>query len=806
MSPYHKQGFTITTIAILCFLSNSTFAQKTGKIVGNVIDNQQAVEFASISLAKMPDTAKIVHFTSTDSLGVFAIENLELGSYMLKISLIGYKSTAQNIILSEGNSVFQLNNFTLQNDNALSEVIVTYRKKLIEKTNDGFIVNAAANITQAGGTATDLLKSTPTVAVDADGGITLRGKTPLILINGRNSKLAKADQIPASSIESIEIINNASAKYDANAQSGIINIRLKKSTQSGTNGAVALGAGFASRGRVNSSVLMNNKGEKWNLGVGYDNRFAGRTKHITGNRTNFNEPDFNTIIQDRQDERVERLQNLKFDVDFQPNEKNSFTLEAIGSIEGQDNDEDLTSLIRKQNKDFKSENDRRSLEYQRAKVAEFELGYERKFVNPKQSLTASLTTSYERGRENTDITTQDLSETLTKLGIPALQKTHNYEDEYVSNVLLDYAFPITSKGVIETGYKGTFGNTTNNYETSDKSGATYVINTAASNIFTFNEQVNALYALYHSYIGTEDKKKWTYELGLRMEQVHNNGATNTNSTKVQNDYMKLFPTAKLSYVVSKDAFWKLSYGKRIKRPDLDEYNPFIDITDILNPHSGNPNLKPEIVHAFEIGYNKEWEKVSLSTNVFYRYANNSIRRFQVPQANGVLLRLPVNIGSAISYGLENIFTAKPSNFYDVNASFSLFQQKLNGSNIGEDAIQSSFNWFAKIINNFEFQKGRRMQVIGNYNSAATTPQGRQIALYNVDLGFQQKLGKGNARLGLIIVDVFNTLKSGSESYTSDFSSIRTQKADTRALMVTFAYSFKSAFKEKLLENKFSKEF
>jgi outer membrane receptor protein involved in Fe transport len=775
--------------------------------MGNVVDNQQAVEFATVTLAKLPDSTKIVYFTNTDSLGRFSFEHINTGNYVIKISLIGYQTYKNTLVLTENNNTISLANLKLATDNRLlSEVVVTTQKKLIEKTSEGFIVNAAANITQLGGTATDILKGTPTISVDADGAITLRGKTPLILINGRNSKLANADQIPASSIESIEVINNTSAKYDANAQSGIINIRLKKNTQSGTNGAIALGAGFGSRGRMNSAVLINHKNQQWNVGIGYDNRFAGRTKYLTTTRTNIDLVDVYAINQTRNDERVERLQNLKFNVDFTPNDKNIFSFEAIGNSVGQDNDESLNTIIFRKNNSFNTSNNRRSLEYQRVKVGEFALNYNRKFINPKQTLSASITSSLEQGRENTDITTQNLSENSTNIGESFLQKTHNYNDASVSNVIVDYAFPISPKGIIETGYKATIRSITSDYEASDKTGTTYVINPASSNIFKFNEQVHAVYALFHTFSGNSENPTWKYEFGLRAEQVNNNGETQNKSTSFSNQYLKLFPTTNISYFVNPDEFWKLSYGKRINRPDLEDFNPFVDITDALNPHSGNPNLKPEIIQALELGYNKGWEKTTLSTNLFYRHSENTIRNFLQPQANGILLRLPVNIGSADSYGLENILTAKPTDFYDINASVSLFKQTFNDDNITVESIQRSFNWYGKLINNFVISKGGKLQVIGNYNSAVTTPQGRLIPLYNVDLGFQQKLGKGNARLGIVVVDVFNTLSSGNRNNTLTFTSSRTQKADTRAVMLTFAYSFKAAFKDKLLENKFSKEF
>lgn len=799
--------FTTLSLFYLCFLINNLIAQTSGSINGSVTSNQQPVEYATVVLSKLPDTLKTIHYATTDSLGKFLFNDLGFGAYFLKVTLIGHLPTTIKINLSKENNSVSLNNLIVLNDkNSLSTVTVTAQKKFIQKTTEGFIVNASANITQIGGTATDLLKSTPTVAVDADGGITLRGKKPLILINGRNSAFSSIDQIPASSIESIEIINNASAKYDANAQSGIINIKLKKNKLSGTNGAFSLGAGVGSRGRTANSFVVNHKTPKWNLGLGYDNRFAGRTKHITTERTDFYLPDTYLLNQDRNDERVEKLQNLKFNIDFSPDSKNNFSFEAIGSSEGQDNDETLKSIILKQNKTFNYSNSRHSLELQKAKLGEFAFGYNRKFTDPIKVFSVNLTSSFEKARENTDITTQSLNESQTNLGNPSLQKTHNYENANVSDVIIDYTTHLFKKGILETGFKGTFRFIENDYEASDKIGNNYVINTGSTNIFTFKEQIYAAYLLYHSFIGKEENAKWKYDIGVRTEQVTNNGTTQNSSTKFSNNYIKLFPTLNLGYQITKTQLIKISYAKRINRPDLDELNPFLDITDALNPHSGNPNLKPEIIQAVELGYNKEWEKISFSSNLFYRYSQNTIRNFLQPLTGGAVLRLPVNIGTANSYGFENIITAKPLNYYDFNLSFTIFQQKLNGSNVSAEAIQKGFNWNGKIINNFSLGQKSKLQIIGNYSSAQTNPQGKSIAIYNVDLGFQQKLGKGNSRLGLIIVDAFNSLKSGGYTFTNDFNSSRFQKADTRAFMITFAHSFKTAFKDKLLENKFSKEF
>jgi outer membrane receptor protein involved in Fe transport len=800
--------FRKCTLFITAFIfCQVVIAQKAGNISGYIVNKNLPLEYVNVSLFKLPDTTKAANFTSTDSLGRFLFDRVEPGEYQIKFSLIGYKSSSEVLRLSEQSGDIKFENYSLNTDPTLLKfVTVTSQKKLIEKTTEGFIVNASANITQLGGTATDLLKNTPTVAVDADGAITLRGKTPLILINGRNSGISNTDQIAASSIESIEIINNPTAKYDANAESGIINIKLKKNTQNGTNGAVAIGTGFGSRGRINSSILINHKIKKWNLGLGYDNRFAGRTRKIEASRTNFYLPDTYLLNQNRNDERLEQLQNIKLNIDFSPNTKNTISFEAIGNKEGQDNYEMLHSILYKQNKTFNSNARRHAIELARSKVAEFALVYSRKFIVEGKLLSASFTSSFDNDRENTNINSQSLNENFDNIGTPDLQRTHNYERGNVSNARLDYAFPVSGKGLLETGYKGIFRCLNADFETSDFLNNTYVVNTGASNVFWFNEQVHAVYALYNSFSGDRANPKWKYSVGIRTEQVLNNGETQSSGTNFKNQYVKFFPNATVSYYTNPDEFWKLSYGKRINRPGLGQLNPFTDITDALNPHGGNPKLKPEIIHALELGYHKEWEKYSFSSSLFYRYSLDAIRQYAQLQPNGANLTLPTNIGNALTYGIENIFSVRAGKFYDVNGSLSFFQQQINGANLAKDAVQNAFGWYGKLINNFAPWQGGKIQVIGNYNSALATPQGKRIALYNVDIGFQQRLGKGNTRLGLIVTDLFNTLKSGYKNYTSQFSNYRNSKADTRAVMISLAYSFKSAFKEKLLENKFSAEY
>jgi hypothetical protein len=497
---------------------------------------------------------------------------------------------------------------------------------------------------------------------------------------------------------------------------------------------------------------------------------------------------------------------LKFNIDFSPNDKNNFSFEAIANKEGQDNDETLKTIIKRANSSLFSNNIRHSLELERSKVGELAFNYDRSFSDNRKSLTASITSSFNRDRENTAIDTYYYDDGNTQIGDVFLQKTHNYENENISNALFDYSFPISKKSNIETGYKGTFRFFNSDFQSADYTNTEFAINPDLSNIFKFNEQINAIYGMLNSFLGNTENPKWKYNLGFRAEQVSNNGKTQNNSNPFSNNYLKLFPSASLQLNLKTEEFLKISYSKRINRPELDQLNPFLDITDALNPHTGNPYLKPEIINIGELSYSKNWSKYSLSTNGFYRNATNTIKQYSELQENGIVLIYPKNFGNTITYGVETIFNLKPVGFYDANISLTGFQQNIDGSNVAEDAVSKAFNWYGKIINNFVPWHSGRLQLIGNYNSALATAQGKRIAIYTIDMGFQQKLGNGNTRLGLAITDVFNTLKSGYINNTSSFTNNRTSKADTRALMLTFAYTFKATFKENLLENQFTPEY
>lgn len=789
-------------VSVFCTITSN--AQSTGILKGTAVENSMAVPFANVLLYSQADTLKIQKLALTDTLGKFEIADVPYGSYVIKIQMLGYLPTKISCVLNM--DVLKVAPIQLFPDNKLLQSIeIISQRDLIKKTAQGFIINTKDNLTQAGGTATDLLRNTPTLVVDVDGNITVRGKSPLILINGRNSVLSATDLIPASSVESIEIINNPSAQYDADADGGIISIKLKKNTAKGTNGSVALGAGYGAKGRANCAFIINHQAGKWNVGLAYDNRFAGRTRKADSYRDNFNLPDQYYLTQIRHDNRNEGTHNVKVNVDYNPNSKNTLGLEAIGNIGNEDNYETLVSMIKNQNQIFQTKNSRFSAEHVREKSMEYALNYSHKFDNPRKSLTALASTSFNFDKEDTDINTQSLNEDDSHLGSAYLQRTSNHQNSNVSNFKVDYVHPIGAKAKLETGAKSIIRSTDADFQSQYNVNNVYVSNPLASNVFNFKEQVHAAYVQYRSYKGTPDSAKWKYDIGVRGEQVFNHGYGVTNNLTVKRNYFNVFPTANLAYFINPSDFIKISFSRRINRPGLGQLNPFVDITDSLNQHGGNPYLKPELINAFETGYNKEWKRVSLTANVFYRYATNIIRQYIFLKSNGVAITQPTNYGSGTTYGFESIITMFPTKWWSVNTSVSLFQQKIDGSNVSPDLSNNVLSWYGKVINNFTVWKNGKLQVLGNYNSPIATPQGTKIAVYNVDMGFQQKLFKGKAALNMVVTDVFNTQKKGQNANAPDFSYGRVFKIDTRAIIVTFAYSFGTAFKEDLLENKFSNE-
>ncbi|AYB29150.1 TonB-dependent receptor domain-containing protein [Chryseolinea soli] len=805
------------SIHILCTLlvltvSISLQAQDFGWIKGVVKENNKPVEFANVFLTLPRDTTKIVLGVVTDSDGRFLLDNVPPEDYTLNIRMIGFTLKQLPISIRPGAQNIDLHEIAIEADvHQLNAVEVTAMRDLIQRTEEGYVVKASENITQIGGSAADLLKNMPGVLVNSDGDVTIRGKTPLTLINGRISGIAGIDRsaqlerIPASSIERIEIINNPSAKYDADAEGGIINIVLKKNEDRGTNGAFAVGMGRGSRYRLNASMLLNHKTRKWNVGAAYDNWYTTRTRRVTGDRINYDLSDEHFLAQRRFDERLIFYQNAKTTVDFTPNEKNSFNFEALWAFPGENNNETLKNTYTTSENEFTSRNQRHSNEIRRSHALELSLLYTRHFDNPAKLLSVNVSNTFNIEKENTDIDTQPLTEQDDASGDISLQRTHVYQKTNLANIALDYAQPIAKNGTLEMGYKSIFRYLNSDFIRANFTNEEYITDPLNSNIFDFHEQIHAVYTQFTGWTGEKEAPLWKYNAGLRAEKVWNNGKTRDDSEAFKNEYFNLFPSANLFYYTPQRNYFKLSYTRRIARPGLGQLNPFTDITDSLNQHSGNSRLKPEIIHAFELGYNYTLPKASLSLSAFYRLRKNAIFSYTILDENGVALSLPMNFGTASTLGMEAIASYNPFSFWSMNLSLSAYQTHIDNTESGAELSTNLVSWYSKLIQNFTLFKESKLQVIGNYTSPSAVPQGKSIAVYFVDIGFQQRIMKGKGRLGLVVTDVFNTQQYGFITSDYNFESNRHVKIDTRAVLITFGYTFGTSFKENLMDNKFEND-
>ncbi len=787
---------------ILCFVFSQVKAQQNRILQGHIMDQKYPLEFVNILVYSPSDSIKILKYATTDSLGFFKISGLSEGHYVLKTQLLGYLSSKTPVHQLASQQVNVADIYLQTDSKMLASVEVISQKDLVQKTTQGFIVKAKDNLTQAGGSATDLLKSIPTVVVDPDGGITVRGKGPLILINGRTSGISSTDLIPASSVESVEIINNPSAQYDADSEGGIINITLKKVTKSGTNVTATIGGGFGAKGRGSTAISLNRAVGKWNIGMSYDARYSARTRQATTTRTSFDQPTNYLLKQNRFDNRVEGTQNVKFNFDYAASSQDVFNLEFIGNLESQNNDEVLGSRFSTNSGIFNSANTRESIEIENAFTGELAATYKHLFANKKERLVLNGSTSLGHVNQDTDIQTIAKTDGGNTVGNAYLQRTYSYAKPQISNLKLDYTKPMSENSILETGYKGIFRANSINFQNQTNINGTYFKNSSLSNVFDFNEQIHAVYVQLKS----KPSNSFSYDVGLRAENVNNVGRSTSNSSiSFQRNYFNIFPTANLAYFLNKSDFVKFSYSRRINRPGLGQLNPMIDITDSLNQHGGNPYLKPELVNAFEVGYSKDGEGWSLSSNAFYRLSNNIIRPFIDLKSNGVALTTPQNFGNASTFGIEEIVDWFPTKFWAINTSVSIFDQKIDGTYVSSDVANEVVSWYSKMIHNFTLSKLSKLQVIGAYNSPTAMPQGTRMAIYNIDLGFQTKIMKGKGGLGVVVSDIFNMQNSGNIASASNFNLARTFKVDTRAIFVTFAYSFSNIFKESLLDNLFSND-
>jgi outer membrane receptor protein involved in Fe transport len=807
--------FLLLTL-ILSTISSALQAQTptgSSKITAKVIDagNNQTVPYATAVVLNRK-TKATVKVGQTDADGNLTLANLPAGVYTFKLSYVGYQTMVRDSMQITANKDINLGTLRMKaaKGTVLAEVKVTGQKSSMQLGIDKKVFSVDQSLVSEGGSATDLLQNVPSVQTDIDGNVSLRGSAGVkVLIDGKPSLIAGGNvaqilqSIPASSIESVEVITNPSSKYDAEGQSGIINIVLKKNKKLGLNGNVALTAGNRDNYNANTSLSFQN--DKLNVYGNYSYRYGNRVGGGYNNIEYLNSSTINPTVyadQNTDSKSNDKGHNVKAGIDYYLAPKSTLSLSGGFNIRNNDRTELLTinqlDALRQpvQLSNRTNDNDGKGKSY------DLNLDFNQKFKKPKEELTFNFGLSQGQNENFQNYMTDIYN--LNGVSVDQLIAQDNNNRGYNTNynIQSDYTLPVGKTGRIEAGYRSQINQ-------SDNKTAAYILNNTTgqydvdfslTNAFTTEEQIHALYFNYSNQVN-----KFGYQLGLRGEDASldtKSGVFDRGNDLVFTPgrvaYTRLYPSVYLTEKLSNEQQLQLSYSRRVNRPRGWDTNPYIDASDPLNYRQGNPNLKPEDVHNFELGYSKYWSKVSLISSVYYRLTNDVIQRVRSePDVNGISITTPQNLTRNTSSGLELISKVDVIKPWNLTANVNLYQSKIQGVPAFGIVENSGFSWNANLTNNITLPYKITLQIRADYRAPEVMAQGKRNAMYGVDGGAKYDFPNKKASLSLNVRDLFNTRKWSmtTEGTTSIVDFQRYMQG--RMGNLTFSYRFgKSDFTSK----------
>lgn len=754
------RSFIAILLQFFCTLTliAQTEENKKFTIRGVVTDEKgKPISYSSVLLYKTGDTLQI-SATASDDKGKFEL-TADTGSYFIKISFLSYEEkTISGINVTDKN--VDLPTIQLQASiKVLNEVVVTSEKKLMELKLDKKVYNVSQDVSNIGANASEILENIPSVTVDADGNVSLRGSQAVrILIDGKPSALTGIRSTDAlrnlqgAMIDKIEVITNPSSRYDAAGETGIINIILKKNKVRGFNGNFTSTIGYPSN--FSGAYSINYRTQKMNLfssfGANY-RKNKGKsfsTQQYTGSDTSFIYDQ--TSRRTRTDRSFELMAGVDYYIDKNTTLTGSFLIDA-----GRENN--LNSILYQ---DFNSAGqltktiNRIDDESERERDSEISLSLVKKFPGKNdKEWTADFKWTNSGERESSDYIQDNING-----GEKLIQRSANpaYEDNILFQT--DYINSFGEEGNFETGFKGTIRKITNEYLVEEQTnGGAWVVLPAFDNNMEFIERVFALYAMLGNKIN-----KFSYQFGLRGE--YTNMRTGLIKTNELNDrkYFNLFPSGSFSYELSDINTLQLSYSYRINRPNFRNLTPFADFSDPRVFFVGDPNLKPEFTHSVEAGNLADWGKGSFLAGVYYRYKKGVIERIRIlDTVTGITNIIPVNLSTQNDLGLEFNFDLKAYEWWKLSSSFNFFRSQARGDYNDELLESKTFSWTSRTTSRMTFFKQLDFQASFNYQSPRINTQGKELSAYSIDLGLAKDVFKGKGTLTMNVRDLLNSRRRRS---------------------------------------------
>ncbi|MBN2365958.1 MAG: TonB-dependent receptor [Calditrichaeota bacterium] len=763
--------FVPSLILAILLVSASAMAQGnrpnlTGTIKGKILDSefQVPLEYSNIVLYSHRDSS-MVSGTVTNKDGYFELTNVPPGTYDLEILFLGYeRETRESIRLNRSNREVDLGKIYLrQTVLSVDAVQVEGERVPISYQIDKKVINVDQQYSTLSGSAVDVLENVPSVTVDIEGNVSLRGSGSFrVLIDGRPSVLEPSEaleQIPASTIENIEIITNPSAKFDPEGTAGIINVILKKTQKTGQSGLINLNAGLNEK--YGGDLLYEMKRGDYNtiLGVDYNNRtYTGSS--LEENITTRNGIS-SYIYSEGNSTRGRISMGLRgnLDIRLSPKDNLSFSGRYGDRTSQRDSELDYTQW---------ADNNPTRLSYfsitERERSGEFyqiNSSFIHRFAGKGHQLYAEATYENDHSDEKT-INELISNEGLITNGQRFIESGPGSE----ARIKLDYTNPFSEKNKFEAGWQSEFDKSEENtdYQEYDESAGAYISLPKYSNSTVYKRNVHATYALYSG-----EWKKFGYQGGLRAEYTDRAVEFSGVEDRFTIDRWDLFPSIHTSYQFAGGHQMMVSYTRRIERPRGWELEPFMTWMDAYNVRVGNPDLKPEYINSYEAGFQTYFGKSLFSTEIYYRETINKIERIRSVYSDNVTLRSVDNIGKDYALGSELLLNIDAARFWNINILGNLYDYRVEGMLLGESFSRESFNWGGRISNNIKIGQSLQFQIDGHYRSPTVSAQGEREGFFMANAAVKYEFLPNQLSATLQVRDVLGTGKfehtsSGPEFY------------------------------------------
>ncbi|MDD4554341.1 MAG: TonB-dependent receptor [Bacteroidales bacterium] len=786
--PFCRMLFLLTIFLVGSGQPAWSQVRAPGVVSGRIVEKGSGVpvEYANVMLIDTL-TMKMLTGAVTDSTGRFTISDVRNGVFYMEYTFIGYQKTRTGpVTISRKNQKQDLGVLELAPAAVnMEEVTITAERTPMITRIDRKVFNVQKDILAQSGTVTDMLQNIPSVSVDIDGNISLRGSGVTILINGRPSVLAGSanlEQMPASLVERIEVITNPSAKYRPDGTGGIINIILKKEQKAGLNGTLGVNGGANSR--FNTNLQLNYNTGKFNLFGSYGYRQDYRYSTRTLNSQTIDTATVQSTYLEQSSEGfawpASHLATAGFD--WFPTKKDATGLSANFNYRDVSRHDSTWNRYLDSAKTVTEEFNRIHGGVEKETSLGLTGYYEHVFNREDEhSLRADI--EYQRDRENEDDHYED--HYLTPEYPPLKDHTTAVNTSQETDLNLEYSRPLWEGASLEGGYAGyvQVEDINQDVEAWDDSLGNWVADSAARNRFHGVQWVHALYATL-----SWEWKNFSVMAGLRAEEALLNLDFISIDTSARNDYFDLYPTLHLGYRFGKNEF-QLNYSKRVNRPDVDDMNPVPEYRDPRNIFVGNPDLRPEVIHSFELGYSYQVKALTLVPTLFYRYKVNGFSMVTRSINDSTLVTTIENLDTDQSAGLDFSGTWQIGKIASINFSASGFYNQIDASSLGYEGMRSALSGTLKVNASVNLTKTTIFQINGQYRSKALTAQGYRLPTWVVNLGFRQDLWKKKLSVIATVSDLFNTQAFKSTVDTPILVQESVRKRDYRVIYAGLLLNF-----------------